>query len=99
MSVLVARCDSGPPAVPSVIVQCVGCGADCYLSKYSGASILAAAALMGDARIFCQPCLIKEAAISKFRACATAPNGTGAACLCDYDCVNYHLRSFGIGDV
>ena len=29
------------------------------------------------------------------RACETAPNGTGARCLCSYDCANYWLRACG----
>lgn len=52
--------DLPEPWVPSDIVQCAGCGADCWLSKYSGQSTLALAATLGDARIFCASCLMKE---------------------------------------
>lgn len=28
-------------------------------------------------------------------ACATAPNGTGVRCTCDFACANYYLRARG----
>lgn len=28
-------------------------------------------------------------------ACASAPNGTGSRCTCDFDCANYWLRARG----
>jgi len=61
MPALVARCSEVPvPPVPSQVVQCANCDAPCWLSLYSGASTLALAALTGDARIMCWPCLAAE---------------------------------------
>lgn len=56
--ILVVRCTT-PPAVPSDVVKCSGCGHDCWLSKYSGASTLALARATGDDRIICNVCLEK----------------------------------------
>jgi hypothetical protein len=60
MAALVMRCDEGPPAVPSVVVQCDVCGADCWLSKYSGQSTLALARITGDDQINCGPCFMRR---------------------------------------
>lgn len=56
MAALVMRCDEGEAWVPSRVVQCSRCGADCWLSLYSGDSTLALAAATGDPEINCGPC-------------------------------------------
>lgn len=56
MAAIVMRCDEGEAWVPSRIVQCARCGADCWLSLKSGASTLTAAAQTGDPEINCWPC-------------------------------------------
>lgn len=33
--------------------------------------------------------------IDNIAPCATAPNGTGSRCACDYACANYLLRAHG----
>lgn len=56
--VLVMRCDEGPAHVPSDVVTCFSCGADCWLSKFSGASTIAASQqTAGESLLVCQPCL------------------------------------------
>jgi hypothetical protein len=57
--VLVVRADH-PPAVPSRIVTCGVCSADCWLSKYSGDGTLALArshSETGEIVITCSVCL------------------------------------------
>lgn len=54
--ILVMACSEGPPHVPSDVVTCTVCKAPCWLSKYSGASTIAAARATGDDRIVCSPC-------------------------------------------
>jgi hypothetical protein len=56
MAALVMRCDEGPAAVPSRVVNCARCGADCWLSLYSGEQTLTLARLTGDPEINCGPC-------------------------------------------
>lgn len=58
--VLVMRCDEGEAAVPSRVVVCVACGADCWLSLYSGEQTLEVGRRTGDPRIMCRPCLEAE---------------------------------------
>lgn len=55
--ILVMRVDQGPAHVPSRVVQCSSCGADCWLSRYSGPSTIALAAAAGDASFCCTQCL------------------------------------------
>lgn len=56
--VLVMRCDEGPAWVPSRVVQCSCCGDDCWLSKKTGDSTVAASlATSGEALFCCHPCL------------------------------------------
>lgn len=63
MAALVMRCDSGPAYVPSRVVQCARCGADCWLSEYSGDSTLALARATGDPEINCEPCFMERVGI------------------------------------
>lgn len=63
MAAVVMRCEDGPAAVPSRVVKCARCGADCWLSLYSGNSTLALAAVTGDPQINCGPCF--EARLSE----------------------------------
>ena len=56
MAAVVMRCDEGEPYVPSRVVQCARCGADCWLSEKTGDSTLALASATGDAEINCMPC-------------------------------------------
>jgi len=55
--VLVMRCDEGDALVPSRVVRCSACGADCWLSRRTGAGTLARARASGDGKILCGPCL------------------------------------------
>lgn len=62
--VLVSPCSAGPAAVPSRVIVCGGCGADCWLSEYSGASTLALAQMVsesGEVLILCSDCLVASA--------------------------------------
>jgi len=65
MPALLLRCDQGPAAVPSDVVRCEGCGADCWLSQYSGPSVRALAAQTGDPRLLCGRCLATLVAIDQ----------------------------------
>jgi hypothetical protein len=58
MAALVMRCDEGDAHVPSRVVQCTRCGADCWLSLKTGDATLRLAAETGDPRILCNPCLL-----------------------------------------
>jgi hypothetical protein len=60
MAVLVLRCDEGEPAVPSRVVQCCVCGADCWLGIATGDSTLALGAFLGAPDITCRPCIEAE---------------------------------------
>jgi hypothetical protein len=52
------RCDEGAAWVPSRVIECDGCGADCWLSEYSGEDTLAAArAMEGRLVVWCRRCL------------------------------------------
>jgi hypothetical protein len=53
--VLVIRCTE-KPAVPSHVVVCAVCGADCWLSDYSGAATMRLAEQLGSPEIVCEPC-------------------------------------------
>lgn len=57
------RCDEGEAHVPSRVVKCARCEADCWLSLYSGESTLKLAAMTGDPEINCGPCF--EARMAK----------------------------------
>ena len=68
MVVLVTKADH-PPAVPSRTVVCHRCGADCWLSLYSGASTIALAQMLGDDRITCGDCftaMLEEESLEQF---------------------------------
>lgn len=56
--ILVMRCDAGPAHVPSRVVQCAACSADCWLSEASGDATIALAQRVAGAVIFtCRSCL------------------------------------------
>lgn len=55
--VLVARVSDGEAAVPSRVVSCASCGADCWLSIKTGNSTLALASIHGTPMLTCMPCL------------------------------------------
>jgi hypothetical protein len=62
MPVLVARCDESPAYVPSRVVNCAVCHAECWLSEKTGDSTVAAAVASGDGRIMCTRCLLESLA-------------------------------------
>ena len=66
MPVIVVRVADMPTSVvPSRVVQCTGCGADCWLSLATGDSTLALSAhLSGDHRIWCAQCLQEAVAVA-----------------------------------
>lgn len=52
------RCDEGEAYVPSRVVQCGRCGADCWLSEETGDATIETARRVAGAVIFtCRPCL------------------------------------------
>lgn len=59
--VFVMRCDELPvPHVPSTVVQCGTCGADCWLSAATGPLSIAAAKSLAPGKtvsFLCRPCL------------------------------------------
>lgn len=61
VAVAVMPCSEGPAYVPSRVVVCEHCGADCWLSEKTGDSTIAAAAAMGRAVITCTPCVLRIA--------------------------------------
>jgi hypothetical protein len=55
--VLVLRCSERPVSwVPSIVVACATCGADCWLSASTGAGTIAAARALGTAEFVCDSC-------------------------------------------